>query len=354
MLAKTTGEKTIQHLQESIAAFVESNVYDKKDFFSNRYYRFQNKLNGFLSHQQVIQNMPSRLIEVFAVFGLFMLIVINAYASTTNAVQVIIVGAFMAAAYKIIPGVVKILNSAGQMKTYAFTVNDLLPVDNPLTAKENTSAEITSVEFKNVSFGYTNENVINEFSLGLNKGDLTGITASSGKGKTTLINLLLGFLTPGKGSVLINGINANDAERRSYWPRISYVKQQPFFIHDTILKNITLQDDGYDVKKISEVIEVTGLGTVINNCDDRLNTLVTENGKNFSGGQRQRIILARALYREFDLLVLDEPFSELDESAEKCLLKYLNNLSQQGKIVLLITHSKTALSFCNKTISLDE
>lgn len=350
---KTTSEKTIQHLQESIAAYIESNLYDKKDFFSNRYYEFQNKLNSFLSEQQVIQNMPSRLIEVFAVFGLFILILINSYISNTNAVQVIVIGAFMAAAYKIIPGVVKILNSVGQIKTYEFTVQDLLLNNTSAIKKGSTPDTITSVEFKNVCFRYKEEKIINDVSLKLNKGDLAAVTGISGKGKTTLINLLLGFLAAECGSIFINAVATSNTQRMTYWNRVSYVKQQSFFIHDTILKNITLHHTGYDHKKLSGIISAIGLADIISNSPNGLNTIITENGKNFSGGQRQRIMIARALYKEFDLLILDEPFSELDQASEKCLLNYFRTIAQQGKIVMLITHSNTALSFCNKTICLE-
>jgi ABC-type bacteriocin/lantibiotic exporter with double-glycine peptidase domain len=85
-----------------------------------------------------------------------------------------------------------------------------------------------------------------------------------------------------------------------------------------------------------------------------LNTLVTENGKNFSGGQRQRILLARALYKEADLIILDEPFSELDESTEQSMLKNLQAIAAEGKMIILITHNQDALNYCNKKYFMDE
>jgi ABC-type bacteriocin/lantibiotic exporter with double-glycine peptidase domain len=82
--------------------------------------------------------------------------------------------------------------------------------------------------------------------------------------------------------------------------------------------------------------------------------IITENGKNISGGQRQRIAIARALYKEADLIILDEPFNELDEVSELLLVKHFKKIAGDGKMVVLITHNLTALSFCNKIISLDE
>jgi ABC-type bacteriocin/lantibiotic exporter with double-glycine peptidase domain len=352
--AKVTSEKALQHLNEAISSFIESNVYNKKDFFLQRYFNFQNKFNGFLADQQVIQNIPSRIMEVFAVFGLFVLIVINSVSANNGAVQVLAIGAFMAAAYKIIPGIVKILNSVGQIKTYRFTMHDLLLYQELPAMKNENRNKINSIEFSNVSFGYNEEKIINNFSAKMNAGELIGITGLSGKGKTTIINLLLGFLKPTSGEIIINEQISDDIALQQYWNKITYVKQQPFFIHDSILKNIILQENNYDNKKLATAITATGLDKIINTFNEGPATLITENGKNFSGGQRQRIILARALYKDFDVLILDEPFSELDEEAEKQLLNYFSKISGVGIRVTLITQSKTALSFCNKIISLDE
>jgi len=99
---------------------------------------------------------------------------------------------------------------------------------------------------------------------------------------------------------------------------------------------------------------MTGIDKLINGLPMGLNTLVTENGKNFSGGQRQRILLARALYKEADLIILDEPFSELDESAEWDMLKNLQTIVTEGRMIMLITHNQEALDYCNKKYFMDE
>jgi len=352
---KSLSEKSIQYLKESLSAFVESNLYDSKAFFSNRYHAAQSKFNNVLSDQLVIQNMPSRLIEIFAILGLVVLILINSFTANTNSISIITLGAFTAAAYKIIPGIVKILNSSGQIKTYDFTIEDLLQ-NNPAVLKKRSenNSELQSIAFKNVSFSFKNETVLHHFSFTISKGDFTGLSGISGKGKTTIMNLLLGFLNPLEGSIFLNGIYTRGEERQQFWNQISYLKQQPLLIYDSILKNITLNEDECDFQKLEEVIRVTGLKELIASYAEGYNRIITENGKNLSGGQRQRIAIARALYKESDLIILDEPFSELDWPSEENLLNYFSELANSGKIIILITHNKESLLFCNKIISLDE
>ena len=121
-----------------------------------------------------------------------------------------------------------------------------------------------------------------------------------------------------------------------------------------MLTNIVLDEDGYDRERLCEAARAAGLERFTGKFPEGLQAPITENGKNISGGQRQRIAFARALYKDADLLILDEPFSELDEEAERELLEYCLQLAKGGKAILLITHNKTNFSFCHKTIFLDE
>ncbi len=352
--AKDLSEKTIQYLKEALKGFIESNLYNSKPFFAKRYNASQSQFNKVLSDQLVIQNMPSRLIEIFAVMGLLFLIIIHSFTAA-DSISVITIGAFMAGAYKIIPGVVKILNSSGQIKTYEFTIDDLLK--NKSLVSKNISENkwpLHSIEFKNVFFHFKMEPVLKQLSFFISKGDFIGLSGISGKGKTATMNLLLGFLEPDEGTILINGIPVEMQQRQSFWKNISYVKQQPLLIYDSILKNITLNESVSDFQKLEEVLRVTRLNELVSKFPEGYNKIITEDGKNLSGGQRQRIAIARALYKEADLIILDEPFSELDRYSEDCLLKYFSELAQRGKIIILITHNKESLLFCNKIISLDE
>ena len=350
---KTSSEKALQHLKEALSGYIESNVYAANPFFTKRYSSRQQALNQYLASLQSAQVFPARMMELFAVLGLFALIIVNEFFGDPDIVPVVAIGAFMAAAYKIIPGLVKVLNLGSQVRTYAFTAKDLAYNSGAHPQSPERHPAIGSIAFREVSFSYDNKKVFENLNLEIKSGELTGLTGLSGRGKTTLFNMLLGFLDPVKGQILINNTPAAANERQRLRSNAGYVKQQPFLVHDSILTNITLGTDGYDEQRLQQAITATGLDTFITQLPDGLQTIVAENGKNISGGQRQRIALARALYKNADMLLLDEPFNELDETSEEKLLQHLRGLSQKGKLVILVTHNTKSLSFCNKIISLD-
>lgn len=348
---QVVSQKTIQYLNESLSGYIESNVYRKDDFFVKRYTDQQDHLNSNIATQQTLQGLTSRLVEVFAILGFFILIAINKLSAGTPTVSLLTIGVFMAASYKIIPGIVKILNSTSQVKTYSFTITDLQPAEKGITIIDQTEP-LRSIVFDAVKFRYGGSYVLHNLSFEIQTGDFVGISAASGKGKTTIIHLLLGLLKHHKGNIYFNGNKTNWIQRQGYLSRVSYVKQQSFIINDTLLKNITLTDDPHNEQKLQEVLIFCGLAALIAQYPDGINEAIKENGKNISGGQRQRLMLARALYHDFDLLILDEAFSEMDKESENSILAKLKQLTQQGKMIILITHNKASLDFCDKVVSL--
>lgn len=347
-----SNERSYRYLFDALKGYVEGNVFSRNDFFLQRFLKARRKFSTHLFDVLSLQSLPSRLIEIFAVMGLFVLILIAKW--TADKAGLLTVGAFMAAAYKIIPGLVKIINLAGQIKAYEFSLNDFETKKRSNAGTRLTEAKIHSVELNNIGFSYEGLNVVNNFSLCMKPGDFIGISGRSGKGKTTLLNMLLGFLPHHRGQIAINERLLNWEEIKNYWPLIAYVRQQNFLIHDTVLRNITLEEEENDSEQLACALQVAGLKEFVQQSAEGLQKLVTENGKNISGGQQQRIALARALYKNADLILLDEPFNELDEASEILLLKQFQHMAASGKIVVMITHNKTAFSFCNKTVCLDE
>ena len=348
-----SNERSFQYLLDALKGYVESNVYNRNRFFLNRFTNSRRKFSTYLFDSLALQNMPNRIIEIFAVLGLFMLILIAKWNGNDGSAMLITIGAFMAAAYKIIPGIVKVINTSGQMKAYEFSINDLQKNKESGSSLKEVSP-IESVEFKNIDFQYSSGRVLNDLSFSLKKGDFIGISGESGKGKTTILNLLLGFLSPAKGEIMINGLPVSSEEIKSYWPSVAYVKQQNFFIHDTLLRNITFEEESHDRNNLDYAMAVSGLDKVITKFPEGIDKIITENGKNISGGQQQRIAIARALYKNAPVILLDEPFNELDEAATQSLLEHFRELAVAGKSVVMITHDKKSLAYCNKVISLDE
>jgi len=352
---QSTNESSYQYLLDALKGYVEANIYNRNSFFMNRFMTVRKKFSRFLFDSLSIQSLPTRIIEIFAVLGLFILIAIAKWTGNNNSAALLTIGAFMAAAYKIIPGLVRVINIMGQMRAYEFSLNELAEYKNPIEPGKSPSVQpISTIEFKNVKFQYSTQRVLNNLCFAIEKGDFVGITGDSGKGKTTILNLLLGFLTPACGEILINGIVANANDRKNYWLSIAYVRQQSFFIYDTILRNITLEEEGYNQTNLATALQVSGLNELVSTFPEGLNKVITENGKNISGGQQQRVAIARAVYKDSDLVLLDEPFNELDEESTTKLVNHFKEMSSEGKTVVMITHDKKSLSHCKKIISLDE
>lgn len=345
--ARSSGERALQYLQEALAGFVESNIYQKNAHFLERYNMQQAHFNQSIARHSVLQNIPPKVIEVFALTGILLLMAVRQWMGHPDQGGLISIGVFMAAAYRVIPGLVKMLGLSGQLSAYSFTIDKLY--EEGRIGRESSVEDadrIRSVRFLDVRFRYADRLILDGQGLSIAAGEMVGISGASGRGKTTMLNLLLGFLEPEEGGIEINGVLTGPAARRGYWRDIAYVKQQPFLLHDNILENITLGERPYDETRLQTALGISGL-----ECGTRE---VSGQGRDISGGQRQRIAIARALYKDPDLFILDEPFNELDGDSEHRLLRHFRDLAAAGKMVLLITHNKQSLSYCDKIVCLDE
>lgn len=210
---------------------------------------------------------------------------------------------------------------------------------------------IKTLEFKDVSFSYDGKKqVLNNMNFKLESGDIVGIIGPSGSGKSTIIDIILKIWDTYSGEVLINEVELKDINRASYYEHMSLVEQEPFIFRDTILRNIQFEDN-----KINEkVLNMSEISEMVENKKDKLNHSLTTGGGNLSGGEKQRIALARALYTDADILILDEFTSALDNETEEKIVKNIEKLRDEGKIVIIITHRKRPLSITNKIIDLEK
>ena len=208
------------------------------------------------------------------------------------------------------------------------------------------------IDFKNLSFSYplSKKIVISNVNLSISKGETIGIVGASGSGKSTLIDLLLGLLKPTTGEICIDNLNIN--RNLDTWQKfIGYVPQTIFLSDDTIIKNVAfgISDNEIDINKIKKALDLAQILDHFESLPEGLSTFVGERGIRISGGQRQRIGIARALYNNPLILVLDEATSSLDSQTELEVMKSINLLKGE-KTIIIAAHRLSTLEKCDRII----
>ena len=215
-------------------------------------------------------------------------------------------------------------------------------------------SEIESIEFKDVSFTYPSaeKSTINNMSFKINKGENIAIVGENGAGKTTAIKLLCGLYYPTNGDILINGKSSRDFSSESYFNLFSAVFQDYFFMPMTIAENISAEMD-YDKEKLYSAFKKAGILEKINALPNKENALmdknVYKNAVDFSGGEKQKLLLAKAVYKNAPVLILDEPTAALDPISENELYLKYNELTE-NKISFFISHRLSSTRFCNRIL----
>ena len=222
------------------------------------------------------------------------------------------------------------------------------------TNKENLDSFKKCIEFKNVSFKYENATVLNNISLKVNKGEMVAIVGSSGSGKSTLVNLIPRFFDIVSGKILIDDIDINDLSRLKIRSLIGIVSQDSILFNTSIKENIILGDSKGNInEKLSESLSIANADEFINELDDQDNYNVGDNGSNLSGGQKQRLAIARAVYSNSPILILDEATSSLDSKSEKLVQDAIDKL-MINKTSIVIAHRLSTIQNANKIIVLDK
>jgi len=209
---------------------------------------------------------------------------------------------------------------------------------------------MTAIHMQDVSFSYEEFKVLNHLNGRFEKGKLTAICGKSGIGKSTLLNLLLGIYPAEEGSITIVTQNGEEIPLESYCKLFSYVPQDFMLLSGTVLENITLFETEPNLERLQLALRIACLEEEIDALPDGVETHLGENGSRLSGGQRQRMAIARALYSDADVLLLDESTSALSADMEK---QILDNLRQTEKTVIFVTHRKTAVELCDAVLHLE-
>lgn len=211
-----------------------------------------------------------------------------------------------------------------------------------------------NVTFQNVSFRYDDgdTNVLNDFDLNVKAGETIALVGASGCGKTTAINLIIGFGKATSGNVIIDGMNINRFNLNKYRSQLAVVPQTPILFSGTIRDNITYGNERISDKEVYDVIEQANLKELIDSLPDGIHTTVGEHGSTLSGGQRQRIAIARALIRNPSIVILDEATSALDTVSERMIQKAINNVAK-GRTTFIVAHRLSTIRNADRIVVVD-
>lgn len=198
---------------------------------------------------------------------------------------------------------------------------------------------INTLELSEVSFNYNSTTVLKDINLKINRNETIGFVGESGSGKTTLVNILAGLLGVEKGDYFINGVDSKEMDLKSLQNKLGYITQDSAIFNDTIYNNVTFwaKKNEANLNKFLKVIKKASLSNYLESLPQKENEVLGNNGINLSGGQKQRICIARELYKDVEILILDEATSSLDSETERAIQKNIDNLKGEYTI-LVIAH----------------
>jgi ATP-binding cassette, subfamily B, bacterial PglK len=357
-IQKENYPRLIERVLSAFDSFLEINIYQKTKTVIHETDSLTERLNKLQVEQATHYSNGLRFFETTAALGLCVLVVylVLNHASTEEAV--LLIGIYSAAGIRAVPSINRIVAALFQIKANEYVVTDIGTRLNATDIdKRNVETEIyflRAIEFKNVSFAYEKRPaLLNQLNFLIAQGSKLLITGKSGSGKSTILLLLMGFLRPQSGVIAIDGQPLDAAAVLSWQKNLSYVPQNPVLVNGSILMNIAFENSeaGVDEKKVQKLVEWLGMGSWLQQLPDGLYTTLGERGLQISGGQRQRLAIARALYMNRDVILLDEITSNLDEQASHELIQLITRLPQT---VILITHDETLRGYFDHSLLLEE
>lgn len=304
---------------------------------------------------ETVYHLPLCLSELSVVIGLTLL----ALSGTGNVKA--LVGIFAVGAFRLLPALRESLSAWTQIQNSVFCLRIIKAGMEDLfsTFEEKPTAGLSfekEIAISNLSYTYPEgKRVLKEFDCTIRKGEYIGIRGSSGIGKSTLFNLLLGFLKPDGGEIRIDGVLLSAENRKLWHRRIGYVPQGVFILDGTLAENVALGCCDISKEKVKRILRQVRLDEWVDELPLGIDTLLGESGARLSGGQKQRVGIARALYKEADILLLDEATSALDTATECEINEMICGLRNdyRGLTVLSIAHRESSLAFCNRIITLN-
>lgn len=351
----------VQTFQNTRGYFQELKLYNLEKIFLNEFNELAKSIAEKTSKNKILGETPRVHFEYLSMLIFIIILVFLKLNSEILINDIAFLAAFALSAQKILPAFNKIYSSLSEMKASEPAIQDILDFlfTEERLENDNKFLEDKEVNFKdeivlkNLNFHYENNKNIfkNNLNLTIKKGDFIGIKGQTGSGKTTLINILCSLLAPTEGEILIDNINIQKLYLNKWRNLISLVPQNIFLLDGTIIQNIKIGSPSIklDFDKIKNIFKATCVDKFVDKLHEKENYRVGQFGSLLSGGQKQRIGIARALFRDTEIIILDEPTSALDKNIEKKIFENLRNIK---KTFIIVSHSNEVLEYCDKIIEL--
>jgi ABC-type multidrug transport system fused ATPase/permease subunit len=356
--------KNAQIVDMAIRGAKEVVLYHRIDYFIDRLRGPLREAVHVEAVAQTLREAPRHVFEFLAVLMLMSVVAVESWQGQQRSAIALIVALFAAASLRLVASVSRMSASWASMNTHRAMFVDLQPdllAPSPrgeLTAISERPIEFRrEIELRRVSFKHegATRRSIDDVSFTLGCGTRLGIVGTTGAGKSTLMELLLGVLPPQAGEIIIDDAPLCASTRRSWQEKISYVPQSPTFLNDTVVRNIAfgIRDEDVDMSRVQQAARVANIlqfieGELPNGYD----TVIGDRGTSLSVGQQQRLAIARALYRQPKLIVLDEATSALDNVTEAIVNEAIVNFSQDMTAVI-VAHRLSTVCNCDRILVLD-
>lgn len=330
--------------------------------FPEMYDRFEKAMNEVVALRKqnaTIGMLPQMFTETGMALGMAALVILSVVVGSSDIG--LLFGIFAVAVMRLIPSIRNIMTSWSALRYNRYTI-DIVAEANGEDSDIDRSGDRFhfghKIELRNLSFRFDDaENMtIDDLSLEISKGERVGIKGASGVGKTTLFNLMLGLYPPTSGKILVDGEPLDGDNIRKWQNSIGYVSQNVFIADMSLAENIALGTalDKIDYQRISEAVAMADLKEFVASLPDGIHSRIGEQGSRLSGGQRQRIGIARALYKNSDILFFDEATSSLDNLTEENINSAIRRLSADNRAltIVVIAHRDSSLEYCDRIIDL--
>ena len=349
----------LQHLQQGFGGVKDVKILGTEEYFASQYGENLLKNSEVVRRFSIAQTLPRFGLEILTIIGLAVLVSTMVLLDSELPEILPVLGLFGAAAFRLLPAVNRLISNFQIINVSRPQVNEVfedLDLPDQLNHKNSDRSTLTSaISIVDISFSYAEslKNVVSGVSVKIGRGEAVGLIGSSGSGKSTLVDILLGLLEPNSGKVLVDGSDIHD-DLRGWQDQIGYVPQSIFLTDDTLRRNVAfgLPKDKIDDDAVRSAIRSAQLEEFVASLPEGMETVVGERGVRLSGGQRQRIGIARALYNNPDVLVLDEATSSLDTETEHGVMQAVQAL-QGDKTVIIVAHRLSTVEYCDRLYRLE-